>query len=169
MSSSKIVLFAADGTVLLFKLDTEHKLFCSQAPPSQLEFEPNLVAAFAGGKDGDCKVVASSPGFVSVINFSADLPKVETTKRKTKNTLTEAQVCLMPYFNFQTFPFVVQRLKQSGYSVQDIKTGEQVAFVPSGRGKIEILGSLHDESVLIALDKTTNKSPQLKFIEFALA
>lgn len=75
----------------------------------------------------------------------------------------------MPYFNFQTFPFVVQRLKQSGYSVQDIKTGEQVAFVPSGRGKVEILGSLQDESVLIALDKATNKSPQLKFIEFALA
>lgn len=90
MSSTKIVLFVSDGTVLLFKLDTEHKLSSSQAPPCQLEFEPNLVAAFAGGKDADCKVVASSPGFVSVIDFSSDLPKVETTKRKTKNTLTEA-------------------------------------------------------------------------------
>ena len=72
----------------------------------------------------------------------------------------------MPYFNMNTFPFIVQRLKQSGYSIHDIRTGEQTALVPSGRGKIEVLGALKDESVLVILDKTANKNPQLKFIEF---
>jgi len=43
-----------------------------------------------------------------------------------------------------------------------------VAIIPHTRGKIEVLGALSSDPILIVLDKSQNKFPRLKFIEFTL-
>ena len=111
LNNDLIVLFVADGTVLSFSIDANLNLKCAAALPQPLEFEPSLVTQYQNADKDDYRVVATSPGFTSVIDFKFDPPKVETTKRKCKNMLFEIQVCLMPYFNMNTFPFIVQRLK----------------------------------------------------------
>jgi len=83
------VLFVADGSVLSFSIDANLNLKCAAALLEPLEFEPSLVSHFQHTDKDDYRVVATSPGFTSVIDFKFDPPKIDTTKRKNKNMLFE--------------------------------------------------------------------------------
>lgn len=79
------MLFGVDGSVIVFKTDESYKLESCELLASSLEFEPTLVAHFSQNNSSDCRMVASSAGYTSILDFSCDPPKIETTKRKNKN------------------------------------------------------------------------------------
>ena len=69
-------MFGIEGSVFVIKTDSNYHLHSCSILDSSLEFEPSLVAHFCETDPFNNKIVASSAGYVSILDFGSEPPKI---------------------------------------------------------------------------------------------